>query len=316
MVVDGIKRNLDPMNVVARYGHETEHLRQGKNIRCPNHRHLQTGATPPCSMNYETGVFFCHVCGASGDLLDFVGYSLFADYDHENRGANFKQLIDMLAGLRIEPARRSEPAQPQKPKIKLRFDDDKILEWTARLNDRPDILEWLSNRGINNPAWHELGFTGDDPDVAPNDRNRIVIPHRYRGVITGIKWRSLPSEEKQYRSITGSAYIVPYNGDILNMPLEKAYVVESEFCENFLYEQNIKNVMGIPAGAFKKYAHMFLMVKRVIHIQDRKNGEQLARDIRKYLPYRSKSIFVPDGLNDPSEWAQKNEGKYPDWIHV
>lgn len=314
-VIESVKSTLDPFSVVTRYGQGNEHLRQGKNIRCPNHRHLQTGATPPCSMNYETGVFYCHQCGATGDILDFIAYSLFPDYDHENRGSNFKHLIDMLAGANIEPVKRHEQT-PQKPKIKLRFDDDKLLEWTARLNDRPDILEWLANRGIHYPAWHEIGFTGDDPSVAPNERNRIVIPHRYKGVITGIKWRSLPTEEKQYRSITGSAYIVPYHGDILNMPLEKAYVVESEFCENFLYEQTIRNVVSIPNGAFKRYAHMFLMVRKVVHIQDRKNGEQLARDIKKYLPFRSKSIFAPDECNDPSEWAQKNPDKYPDWIHV
>lgn len=314
-IIESVKYSLDPFSVVSRYGQGNEHLRQGKNIRCPNQKHQQTGESPPCSMDYNTGLFYCHGCHIEGDILDFIGYSFFPDYDHENRGSNFKHLIDMLAGARIEPVKRHEQA-PQKPKIKLRFDDEKLLEWTARLNDRPDILEWLANRGIHYPAWHEIGFTGDDPDVAPHYRNRIIIPHRYRNVITGIKWRSLPTEEKRYESFKGSAYVVPYRGDLLNIPQSLIYIVESELCRNYLYEQTIRNVVSISNGAFKRYAHMFLMVRKVVHIQDRKNGEQLARDIKKYLPFRSKSIFAPDECNDPSEWAQKNPDKYPDWIHV
>jgi putative DNA primase/helicase len=79
---------LERLNFKSNYESEVQGIRWGKGAEgvglCPFH----DDHNPSLSVNSETGLFFCHTCGAKGDIIDF----------HMRRyGVDFKTTLAELA---------------------------------------------------------------------------------------------------------------------------------------------------------------------------------------------------------------------------
>jgi DNA primase len=324
--LDTLKSQLHPASVVAQYTHQEP--RPNKNIRCVNQRaHPNGDADPSCSMDYSSGLWKCFGCGAQGDILDFVGYALYSDYDHRTR-PHFKQLIDALAGVQIQPMPELERIHRQhfeQPVIKLRLDKSQLMDWTDNLLGQPTLLRWLERRGVTEVIEHRIGYTGDDPTLEQWQQHKIVIPHFYRGVLTGIKVRYNPHHEapvnpktgkkRKYVSFTGSSYSVPYNADCLNYGQKMVFVIETELDAIALMELlQTDAVIAIPAGSFTAdFASMLITARRVVAVMDNDEaGQRMGREIKRYIG-RARVMHPPREYKDLGEWMQ-GEKVNPYWF--
>jgi hypothetical protein len=314
--IERIKASLDAVTVVERFGQ----CEARKKVRCPNHAHPQTGKTPPCRMDYQTGLWACH-CGAQGDLLDFIGYCLYVDYDHRTR-PHFAQLIDQLAGLQITPMPAEERARRtalHQSAAKLTLDPSRLGEWFKNLQCEPELLAWLKARGVKNPEQHQLGYTSLDASLNPWEQHKITIPHFYRGVLTGVKLRhdprlKLAEGKDKYISLKGGHYPAPFGADALHMPVDCAYVIETELDALALREMGLGAVIALPARNFTKTtASLFMMVPQVVVILDNDEaGVTGGKEIKRLLP-RAELVSPPEGFKDFGEWYGEFR-TFPKWI--
>lgn len=320
--LDHLKATLDPLSVVQQFTHqEPRHM-----IMCPNQAHPQTGSTPPCSMNYTTGVWHCFGCGAKGDLLDFIGYALFGDYNHSTR-PHFKELIDQLAGLQIQPMSNAEKyhrLRQGQASPRLALDKSMVLDWTQNLLCEPDLLKYLAKRGIDKTVpRYQLGYTSNDQRLKPSAWHRLVIPYFYRGVFIAAKLRRDPRLDvndglPKYISLTGSSYSMPFNADCLNKPQERVYIVESELDALALMELHDQdNVISRTAGGFKVNDAAYLIAARqIIAVLDNDAPGRAQGLTIKTLVHRAKIVKPPSEFKDLGDWLEFMELAYPYWLKV
>lgn len=304
--LDKIKAQLNPAAVVAEYTHQEP--KPNRNIRCPNQRHADT--EPSCSVDYNTGLWKCFGCGAQGDLLDLIGYCLFPDYDCETR-PHFKQLLDLLAGVQLKPMpefERQQRAAAQQGTVELRLEKRQLLKWTDNLLSEPDILDWLSRRGVRGVVEAQLGYTASDPALEQWQHHKLTIPHFYRGILTAVKLRHDPRRRapkgKKYISMRGSSYAMPYNADCLNFCQKTVFLIETELDALALMELlDTDAVVALPAGSFTdEIASMLLTAARVVAVMDNDEaGRQMGDAIKKRIG-RARIMYPPPSFKDLGDW--------------
>ena len=79
------------------------------------------------------------------------------------------------------------------------------------------------------------------------DPSWLTIPHFVKGELVNIKSRSLPPAEKTFRRIAGCPSVL-FNADALE-DQEEIYLTEGEIDAVTLWDQGIKNVVGVTTGA-------------------------------------------------------------------
>lgn len=311
--IDSLKSKLDPFSVVAQYSHQE--LKPGRNLRCPNQKHAQTGNTPPASMDYKTGLWTCFGCGAKGDLIDWIGFSLFTDWNCEHRGHNFITLLDMLSGLQIVPISIKEKearVRSYQSIIKQTFDQDRALEWNKNLLAYDGLLEWLARRGVkyHMALKYKLGYIPfGEKHVERWEVDKLVIPHIYRGVIVGIKLRVNPlhpTENKmRYLAMKGSSFHVPYNADLLHVSLEKAYSIETELDSLAVMDYKKEPCIAAPMKMIDAIIQAMLFVRKPFYIMQNDNAGLIAAQKFKAGLARGRVISTPDLVKDAGEYYQQ-----------
>ncbi len=112
-------RNQTPPSWESIFRMVGEPVPRRRRARCPIH-----GGDSPTSLslNEDKGVYFCHVCHASGDKLDFV---------RKVRGTDFKGALPVLG---IEASRK--PTQPDPEIIRQREAVEQVREWCRQTGRR------------------------------------------------------------------------------------------------------------------------------------------------------------------------------------
>ncbi len=109
--LDQLKAQNPIAEVVERYGVRLKPSGQNYRARCPFH----DDHTPSFFVYPEDGNFKCFGagCGLSGDVIDFVGYALFAEQWDKTDGRKFRVVLREL-GARQDAAEARQRARPRK----------------------------------------------------------------------------------------------------------------------------------------------------------------------------------------------------------
>ena len=231
------------------------------------------------------GTFFCHKCQEAGNLV------------------TLKKHLGDLAPSRRQTENHRQKAQetvkqafPEKDGAKVVLNPDRALKGHEQLKSDADALAYVTEtRGISIEAIDNFKI-GLEVDQAGN--KWLTIPHFVKGKLVNIKSRSLPPAEKTFRRVTGCPSVL-FNADALE-GAEEIIIAEGETDAMTLWDQGIKNVVGVTAGAgsfLPEWIDALQSVKKIILCFDPDEpGQKGAREVARRLGYdRCFNVIIPDG---------------------
>jgi twinkle protein len=241
----------------------------------------------------ETGPFFCHKCQEKGNLITLrkhLGDFQKADpYRSENGNGTRK------------PQGAITQAFPDKVKGFHRPDLKSALQANERLLKDPEALKYVTEtRGLTMEAVNQfkLGL-----EVDKEGTRWLAIPYFIKGELINIKYRSLPPAEKTFRRIPNCQSVL-FNADTLE-GAEEIYITEGELDTISLWDQGIKNMVGVTigAGSFDPgWIDQLKPIKKIYLCYDQDEaGQKGAREAARRLGYgRCFNVAMPAGqdIND------------------
>lgn len=315
-VFEEFKRAHDLLSVVEQTTGQQLAARRVNKVRCPVPEH--NDSNPSCAV-YDDGGWKCFGCGASGTVIDWLGYGMVQGYDPDRDAA---RVIDLVAdmGDQIKAAPRRKPAKPVQVAA---FNDDLVSTWQQRLEGDIKHFRYWHEHGISAGTLRRFraGFTG----------TRYAMPWFYRGVCTAIKTRRCDDDgTPKYMSIRGSRYAAPYNIDTVitaDEPPELVLVVEDEKSVWAAHEHEV-TAIAVPAGSWRtEYAMLLAGVRRVVIVPDRDEAGYRAAQTRKRTIRRAVIKEPPlffdatgnEAVKDLHDWHVANlhagqPGSIEDWI--
>ncbi|KKM07302.1 hypothetical protein LCGC14_1735270 [marine sediment metagenome] len=286
-----------------------------KHRRCPNPDHADWH---PSFRITEQGAPICSCGTVSWDeLAAWCGVTAWETYKvtliatDDNPQTDFHKIANHIAleGLQSVPDEACRKHLADHRSLPD-FSFARCEEWTEKLARNQSVLEWLDKRGVTMWREYRLGWTGDDKQVEPWFRNRITIPHLYRGRVWGIKLRRNPFSEQglKYISFTGSRYHVAFNADFLLTPQEHLIMVETELDAAAVQSVSGLPALAIPAGVTEIGAAMMLvglaMCRFITLIPDNDDpGRGWATVLRSVIP-RVHVHWLADFHHDIGEYIQ------------
>jgi len=251
---DDIKKRYDLARMIeAETGQPVQY---GKNMHCPFH----ADSTPSMTV-YQDGHFYCHACGARGDLFDFLARLWDCD---------LRSVIDRLNEPGFVATIRNIPQQA-KPKTTLRptLSPGLVDIYEKRFKDRE--LEYWRKQAIPPSVLFALrvGWTGPHHTFP----DRYAFPWFYRGILTAFKLRRddelHPEAQPKYISETGSRFTTPYNIDaVLSGMPDTVLIVEDEKSVMAAMRYHMAAIAA-PANQFKPdWISLLSEVRRIIVVAD------------------------------------------------
>ena len=232
------------------------------------------------------GTFFCHKCQEAGNLITLKKH--LGDLEpSRHRTENVRQKMQ-------ETVKQAFPDKSLATKVVL--NSDRALKCHERLKNDHDALAYVTEtRGISIEAIDNfrLGLEVDQPGG-----KWLTIPHFVKGKLINIKSRSLPPAEKTFRRITGCPSVL-FNADALE-GAEEIIIAEGETDAMTLWDQGIRNVVGVTAGAgsfLPEWIDQLQAVKKIVLCYDPdESGQKGVREVARRLGYdRCFNVILPDG---------------------
>lgn len=279
---------------------------------CPFPSHVHSGKGTPSFSVVRGGQYFkCFACGASGDVIDFVGYMLIADYN----GKNKEHLARAMNALQYGSEQAPEPiARPviQRELINPHIAEEQFL----RGKTCQPVLDYAQGRGLTAAIVpYKLGASWD----RRVSRWRLTIPaYDQDGVLQAIKMRLvdrdrtgkriLSAEEAdrlgRFTQIKGSGPCVfGIREAMMGAKRDLLVIVEAEILVMRLAGYGIKAVSSVNGAGnlppeTKRLAAQF---QKVIVVGDddpagRKFGEARAMTVN------GEFRCPPAGYNDLDDW--------------
>jgi DNA primase len=198
-----------------------------RKIICPLPGHQHHENTPSFSIVWKKGVqwFRCHGnCGASGDVIDLVGYLRDASYDPHNleQRKNALKMLDERYDISI--------AIPEKETVL--YGD----EWYHFLPIGPEALEYTRSRGLTDKTVNKfrIGQSG----------TWMSLPCFEEGRLQGIKLRTIDPSltgDDRFRAVKGSRQGL-FNIDDCQYSTGTVFVVKGEIPAMLLWQMGYKAV--------------------------------------------------------------------------
>ena len=236
-------------------------------------------------IDQDEGTFFCHKCSERGNLI-----TLQKHYgDLKERKTMNRPFTKSQGGIRQAFEDKDKPSTM--PDGKEAIEAHKQL-----LNDHDAMSYIIQTRGIGLETVKAFKV-GLQIDSAGG--RRLTIPHYEKGKLVNIKSRSLPPAKKDFRRVKDCQSIL-FNSDILAEKPETVYICEGEIDALTLWDQGIKNVIGITTGAGSfdpEWIDQLQAVKKIILCYDPDEaGQKGAREAARRLGYdRCFTVVLPDG---------------------
>jgi twinkle protein len=249
--------------------------------RCPfcgdegNHFYLDQG---------EEGPFFCHKCQERGNLFQLKKH--LGDIPPKFSSGN---------GTR-KPLSGVSRAFPNKDIGNHRPDPKTANQAFERLLGDTEALSYITEaRRISMGAVNhfKLGL-----QIDKDGSKWLTIPHFVKGELVNIKSRSLPPAEKTFRRVQGCSSVL-FNADALEGQ-EEIYLTEGEIDAITLWDQGVKNVVGVTTGAGSfdpEWIDQLRAVKKIYLCYDPDEpGQKGAREAARRLGYeRCFNVCLPEG---------------------
>ncbi len=242
----------------------------------------------------EEGPFICHKCQERGNLITLQKH--LGDFSRQPSPGNGNGTRKAQSGI--------NPAFPGKGKVNHRPDTKIAIQAHKRLLEDQEVLRYVTEaRGlcIETVKHFKLGLHFD------KDGSRwITIPHFVKGELFNIKSRSLPPAEKTFRRIPNCPSVL-FNADALESQ-EEIYLTEGEIDSITLWDQGIKNVVGVTTGAGSfdpEWIDQLKPIKKIFLCYDPDEpGQKGAREVARRLGYnRCFNVSLPEG-QDINEFFQ------------
>ena len=272
-----------------------EHKSQGKEIvlrECPfcgdtkSHFYIDPG---------EDGLYFCHKCQERGNLFTLK--------KHLGDSEPVKNGIGSPWG-RVNMAIKQ--AFPSKVGVNHGLNEKMALEAYNRLLSDTEALAYTEERGLTLETVRafNLGL-----QVNPDGKRWLTIPHYVKGKLANIKYRTLPPAEKAFRRVQGCPSVL-FNADAIEGE-EEIYLTEGEIDAITLWQEGIKNVVGITAGAgsfLPEWIDQLAKVKKIYLCYDPDEaGQKGAREVARRLGYdRCFNVELPEG-QDANEFLHSHD---------
>lgn len=304
--LEELKRGLRASDIVPRF---TGYPSGTAMVKCPSLSHgAQSGKSPPCHVDYDLNVFFCHSCGAGGSMIDLVGYALMDNY---NPDRDVWWAAEKIAseGIRPHSDHQRRAHARKNPEKLVDFSLERCLEWRNNLECEPETISWLEARGCK--GWRDffIGYTATDPSLPSWAHHKITIPHIYRDRVWAVKLRKAPNNSAdgpKYVSLKGSRYSAPYNADALLRAPRILVIVETEL--DAVAVQSITGIpcVAFPAGLSEKSGAAFLLTlvfsEHIILIPDNDAaGRKLVEILIRLVP-RIQIFWLDEDCKDPGEY--------------
>jgi hypothetical protein len=217
-------------------------------IRCPWH------ADRSASLSIRLdGKWTCHGCDKRGDILDWVGYTLFGEGYSQN-GDQLRHVIDTLAAQQIIPMtdrERGQWSQQYRDEPEQKAEGDETA-FDIRMRLHSESQDWhralLPSHRRTLHGWGIEDAVIDQFLVGWNGR-RFSFPARYRGVTFAIKLRAPDGSGVRHKwtSSTGSRGGI-YGADLLTDSPKGVVVTEDEKSTLSLRSHGLPSI-GTSGGA-------------------------------------------------------------------
>ena len=282
-------------------------------------------------MDQDKGAFYCHKCNERGNLITLQKH--YGDY-RERKTMNkpfTKSQETVREAFPDKTARRdNQGCQTIKGTVREAFpdkygpsvpDEKKAIAAHERLLADPEAVRYITEtRGISveTVKAFKIGLQADQAGS-----RWLTIPHYEKGKLVNIKSRSLPPAKKDFRRVKDCRSIL-FNGDAVSpigdihpptddiewcqKPMENVrlggqneiYITEGEIDALTLWDQGIKNVVGITTGAGSfdpSWIDQLQAIKKIILCYDPDEaGQKGAREAARRLGYdRCFNVVLPDG---------------------
>ena len=230
------------------------------------------------------GTFFCHKCNESGNLITLKKH--LGDLEPSRRRPdNYRQKAQETV----------KQAFPEEGGAKVVLNPDRAVKGHERLKADQDALAYVTaTRGISIEAvdHFKIGI-----EVDQTAGRWLTIPHFVKGKLVNIKSRTLPPAKKTFRRVTGCPSVL-FNADALE-GADEIFITEGELDAVTLWDQGVKNVVGVTAGAgafLPEWIDQLQAVKKIILCLDPDEpGQKGAREVARRLGYdRCFNVILPD----------------------
>jgi len=260
-----------------------------KKILCPLPMHIHQSNTPSFSIYWSKGAqhFKCHGnCGASGDVIDLVGYMNISGYRNEDLDLRIRALE--LLENRLEPTPYIPPEKP----VKL----DPLL-WRKYLPPHVEAIQYAKRRGLNEETIvkFKLGQRG----------HYLTIPIFEENSLIGIKLRNLTEVGLRFMAAKGSKGGL-FNFDMVAYKADPIFVVKGEI-PAMLLDQMGYLACAPTGGEGSIFEHsrdvllQALVFGKLIVIGDNDNAGQLLGKKRADM-LGAKLVFPPGLYKDIDEY--------------
>lgn len=249
-------------------------------------------------MDPAEGIFFCHKCSKRGNLVTLKKH--LGDWQATDQR--------QTSSLHSTSKMAVRQAFPEKNEPTVALNPDRAIQGHQRLLLEPIALAYVTEtRGISLEAidHFKIGF-----EVDQSGGKWLTIPHFVKGKLLNIKSRSLPPAGKTFRRVQGCPSIL-FNADVLESA-EVIFITEGEIDAITLYDQGIKNVVGVTAGAGSFLPEWFDALNPVLKIflcyDPDEAGQEGAKEVARRLGYeRCFNVLLPDS-QDINEYFRAGHG--------
>lgn len=205
-------------------------------------------------INVNNWFYNCHtgICGVKGNETTFkrkFGDSVWTS-----------NLEDEVAQVNAAPKKSTTESIPDIAAAHQKLlEDDSVLNWLN--DDRGFSLETVKAAKLG------LGLRRFGPKGTPNSR-AVMFPYFENGICVGVKFRSLPPEDKDFRFTAGREPGL-YGQDVIKLDMSYLCLLEGESDTISLWNAGEPNAVGVPGCDGKKVTW----------------DEQLHKPIKKYLVF-------------------------------
>lgn len=233
----------------------------------------------------KDGLWNCFKCGQSGNLYslrEFLG-------DRLNNVTSMKD----VAQTYVKP----EAVPNIEAFHKALLEEDESVENSA--------IDYLDGRGFSREVIekYKLGVCTEF------GRRWLVYPYLSKGKCVFVKYRTIPPDEKDFRSLKGLP--VPlFNEDAITKDMPELILCEGEADCLSLLSNGVQYVVGVPGANAKKSAWIKMLdeadPKRMYILFDNdKVGQAAAKELANRIGIeRVLNIYIPpeEGIKDINEW--------------
>lgn len=226
-------------------------------------------------MDQDGGAFYCHKCQERGNLATLKKH--YGDFNQERNRMNQSHAKQQGS---VRQAFEDKDAPSIMP------DEKKATEAHERLLSDKDAVRYITEtRGISIETVKAFKI-GLEIDKARGQW--LTIPHYFKEKLVNIKSRSLPPAEKTFRRVKDCRSVL-FNGDVIEAHGDEIYITEGEIDALTLWDQGIKNAVGITTGAGSfdpEWIDRLQAVKKIILCYDPDEaGQKGAKEAARRLGY-------------------------------